>query len=192
MRACKRVRKCCTALGLSGLLAWTGLGEAWAAGVFVRRADTVLADKVYRLDATIDYRLSEEVLQALHNGVPLNIRLDIEVDRSRDYWLSETVAALQQRYELAYYPLADQYLVRNINSGARYSFATLEDALAQLGEVNDFPLLDKKFLRRSDVYTGRLRAQLDIDDLPTPLRLWAYVSAGWRLSSEWYPWPIQH
>jgi hypothetical protein len=39
-------------------------------------------------------------------------------------------------------------------------------------------------------YEGALRARLDIEALPAPLRVFAYLSDDWRLTSEWYTWPL--
>ena len=37
----------------------------------------------------------------------------------------------------------------------------------------------------------RVRAVLEIESLPTPLRLAAYFNPAWRLSSDWLSWPLQ-
>jgi len=36
----------------------------------------------------------------------------------------------------------------------------------------------------------RLRCSLDIESLPTPVRLLAYVSSAWDMDNEWYQWPL--
>ena len=182
-----RLRVLCLALALSVLAA-----PVHAAGFFVHSATTHLVDRVFRLDAEIDYRFSEETLEALHNGVPLILNLDIQVVRQRTYLWNETIANLDQRYRLGYHALADQYLVTNLNSGARYNYSTLNAAIAALGHLTDLPLLDEDLINPAETYTGKLRARLDVERLPTPLRLLAYFSSAWSLSSSWYTWPIQH
>jgi hypothetical protein len=39
-------------------------------------------------------------------------------------------------------------------------------------------------------YKIRLRGSLDIESLPTPVRLIAYVSSAWDMSSEWHTWSL--
>jgi hypothetical protein len=51
-------------------------------------------------------------------------------------------------------------------------------------------LLDAGLLSKNENYNGKVRAYINIDRLPTPLKLLAYVSPGWQLSSDWYVWPI--
>ena len=55
----------------------------------------------------------------------------------------------------------------------------------------DLPVLDLELLNREQTHTVRLRAVLDIESLPTPVRLWAYVSRDWGIESEWHEWPLE-
>lgn len=156
-------------------------------GFTVNDADTELRDQVYLLDADLDLRFSEETLEALDSGVPLTVSLDISVQQRRSwYWFDSELAALEQRYRLHYYPLSGQYLVRNVNSGALYAYPTLSSALAGLGRVRDLPLIDQNLIEPDADYQVELRARLDIESLPAPLRPLAYVTPSWRLSSDWY------
>jgi hypothetical protein len=45
-------------------------------------------------------------------------------------------------------------------------------------------------LRDGRRYTVRLRGRLDIESLPTPVRLLAYVSSAWDMDNEWYKWRL--
>jgi len=180
-------------LWLAGALLLTGLALAQPAtdrGFQVLAAATRLVDGVYRLDARIRYRLSEPARQALRNGVALTIELEMEVRRPRRWLWPKTVARLHQRYRLAYHELARQYMITDLNSGLVRAFPTLTQALRHLGRLRGFPLLDYSLLETGPVYQARLRARLDLDALPTPLRLMGYFSAQWRLASPWYEWPL--
>ncbi len=161
-----------------------------AAGFQVLSAATRLDGGVLRLSARIDYRFSQASLEALANGVPLTIELQIEVLRRRGWLWDETVAGLSQRFRLEYHALARQYLVTNLNSGELKSFPGLGGALEHLGRITDFPMLDYYLLAPGERYYARLRATLDIESLPAPLRPVAWLSGDWRLSSEWYAWPL--
>ncbi len=147
-----------------------------------------LVDKVYYLNARIDYKLSDKVLEVMHRGVPIVVVLDIKFQRSRKFIWDDEIAQLVQRYQLEYHALTRQYQVTNLNSGSQHSFPTLEVALALLGTVVDLPVLDKQLLDKDGQYIGFMRASVDVGELPTPLRLRAYFSTDWHLSSEWYSW----
>ena len=178
---------------------WLALGAATAqaeprpdSGKFSVQGGAVRpVDEVYVLDAQIDYQFSAPVLEALDSGVPLVVELQIEVKRHRSWLWNERKTRLAQRYQLSYHALTEQYLVKNLNSAAQQNLPSAEAAISALGQVMDLPLLDKRLLAVGENYTVRLRARLDLDALPTPLRLPAYFSPQWRLTSEWYTWPLQ-
>lgn len=177
-----RLLLCLLALGIALLRPL----PAHADDFTVRDAYTELNQQVYQLYARIDYRLSEDVLKALNNGVPITMRLDIEVKRVRRWWLDATVATLEQRYQLTYHAFSEQYLVRNLNSDALYTYPTLGMAIDSLGSLRGLPLLDAKFIEPGYHYEVELRSSLDIEALPAPLRPIAYITPAWRLSSDWY------
>ena len=166
-------------------------GIAESSEFVIKDASPSLHNKVYYLSARIDYKLSDKVIEVLHKGVPITIMLEIEIIRARDYLWDEKVTGLEQRYVLEYHALTKQYIVYNLNSGARHSLPSLNVALSVLGTIVDLPILDKNLLEPDQQYTGRVRALLDIDALPVPLRLLAYLTSGWSLSSEWYLWSFQ-
>lgn len=168
------------------------VGSAMASGVQVKQVSTHLDDNVYYLDAQLEYVLTEQMLEALHKSVSLTFVLEIEVIHERKYLWDSIVARLEQRYQLDYLPLTQQYQVRNLNSGSLHNLPSLQIALSVLGAVLDLPLLDQELLASDEVYVARLRAQLDIEELPVPLRLLSYFADDWRLRSEWFAWSVQH
>ena len=158
----------------------------------IRSAHIYLDNKVYLVNADIHYRLTGPVLDALHNGVPLTIELRIELLQKRDWpWWDETVAVIKQRYRLRYFALAQHYVLSNLNMGTETSYQNLDGALEALGKLKELPLLDQNLLPSGGEYTARMRVALDIESLPAPLRLLAYLSSRWRLTSEWYTWTPQ-
>ncbi len=162
----------------------------FAANFRVVYANTHLEKGIYYLDASIKYRFRDEPLQALQSGVPLVFGLDIQVYRQREWLWDDTVANMRQRYRLEYHALSRQYLVTNLNNSAVRGYPELDAATQALGQVERFPLLDASQLAPGGVYFVRLRANFDIDALPAPLQLIAYLAPAWRLASEWRTWPL--
>ncbi|MEO6696880.1 MAG: DUF4390 domain-containing protein [Gammaproteobacteria bacterium] len=184
---------------LLGLLALGCVSAAWAQEgsiplerFVVEHADSRLVEGVYVLDARISYHFNPDVMEALESGVPLTIELEIEIMRPREWMWNKTFTTLKQRYRLQYHALTQQYLLKNLNSDIQYNFPTRQGTLEALGEISDLPLLDNRLLDAGVHYTARLRADLDIESLPGPLRLLTYLSPQWRVQSEWYTWPLTH
>jgi hypothetical protein len=157
----------------------------------VQSAGTELRDGVYFLSAVVAYRLSTQARDALHSGVPLGIRLDVEIIHPRRWWFDNDDATLRQSYSLEYHALSERYLVVNVNSGDRASFGSLSAALEFLGRVERLPLIDAALLERDRVYDVRLRAVLDEEQFPGPLRLLAFWRRDWSVASEWYRWQLR-
>ena len=154
----------------------------------IRSAYVEASDSVYLLNATIDFDLPEGARAAVREGVPLTLELEIAVQRGRRFWLDESVATLQQRYELVFHALSERYLVRNLNSGEQSSFATLDAALDFLRVVDDLPILDGTLHERGARHEIGLRASIDVRTMPDTLRFVLFWTDDWRQRSEWYTW----
>lgn len=157
----------------------------------VRTASSELAGDVYFINALIQLRLSDEAREALESGVPLIFRIEAELIHSRRFWFDDEEADLVQRFLLEYHSLTERYLVRNLNSGDQASFATLSSALSFLGRIERLPFIDLALLDPDRVYDARIRAELDTDRFPGPLRLLTFWRRDFSLSSEWYRWRLQ-
>ncbi len=172
---------------LAGLL---GPHSALARETRIIDARTLLVDGVYRLGARVDFDFNDTLNDALHNGVPLLIELRIEVLRDRGWLWPELIAELRQRFKLEYHALSRRYLVHNYSTGGQHSFATLNEALNNIGNVYDLPLIDAQLLNPRQIYHVRMRADIDVEALPTPVRVWAYLGSEWSLKSKWYEWQL--
>jgi len=197
-----RIRRIHTGRRLAGLLpalaltlaAGAGLAEDEPehAGYFdVRSAETRLVNGVHTVDARLQLVLSSEALRALSSGITLTIELQIEVIRVRHWYIDNLEAELAVRYELEYRPLAQRYIVRNLNSGDQDSFATLYSALNNLGRVQDLPVIDEAVLEPDSEYRIRLRALLQTRQYSAPLRMLFFWRDQWQLESEWSEWTLE-
>jgi len=177
------------ALLLLGTSLLPGAAAARDEAFVIKSVETRLVNGVYHLDTRIDYRFSDEALNALRSGVPLLILLDIQVLQDRWYW-DRTLAELEQGYLLLYHALSEQFIIHNLNSGAQEHFRSLGAALRSLGRIDNLPLIDAKLLQPDEAYKVRLRTHLDIESLPAPMRPLAYISSDWQLDSDWVTWPL--
>ncbi len=157
----------------------------------IRSVETRLRDQVYTVSARIDFNFSAPALEALQNGVPLLVLIDLEVEQQRNWWLNKNIAELQQGYLLLYHALTEKYIINNLNSGAQENYDTLDGAISALGTIEDLPILDAKLASNKGRYIVSMHAYLDLEALPAPMRPLAYISSKWRLESEWYEWPLQ-
>ena len=166
--------------------------EIERAGYFeVRSAESRLIDGVHLLDARLQLVLSSEALRALSSGITLMIELQVEVIRVRRWYLDDPEAELAVRFELEYRPLAQRYIVRNLNSGEQDSFATLYSALSNLGRLQGLPIIDDAVLEADSDYRVRLRSLLQTRQYSAPLRMLFFWRDQWQLQSEWSEWTLE-
>jgi hypothetical protein len=179
------------ALLLACTLLASPLLAAQESGVEVRSAQAVLRDGVWLVSARIDYRLSREVMEALRSGVTITFGLEVELSELRRWWLDAGVVSIRQEAQLSYEPLSDGYVVRNLTTGQQQSFTAIYAAVRALGRVSDLPLIEDAQLDPAGRYEVALRAALDQEDLPGPLRLLAFWNSDLGLESSWYRWPLR-
>lgn len=160
-------------------------------GVEVRSAQATLRDGQWLVSARIDYRFSREVIEALRNGITITFGLEIELAEQRRWWLNSTVVRIRQESQLYYEPLSDGYVIRNTGTGEQQTFTALYAAVRALGRISDLPLVADSELDPEARYEVAIRAALDQEDLPGPLRLLAFWSSGLDLASSWYRWPLR-
>ncbi len=163
---------------------------AWGADFEIPELECRLAGDMYRLDADIKYRLTEQVREALQNGVMLTLEVHVQV-RRRGAWIWQDDAySTRLRYSIHFHALAALYQVQDIHHDTREDFVTLNAALGHLGRIRNLPLLGPQHLDPEGAYQARLKASLDVDALPLPLRPVAYLSPSWNLSSPWRACPL--
>ncbi len=158
----------------------------------VRSAYLEPVDGVYQLGATLDLALSRAARQAIREGVPVALQLDIVIQRKRRLLLpDQEVAALAQRWKLQYHALSGRYLVNNLNSGQQTSYSSLSSALAALGEVRGLPVIDESLIERGQHYEASIRVGAVIEGgLPAALKTMMFW-IDWKRVTDWYTWTVR-
>jgi len=157
----------------------------------VRSADLQLKDGVYHLNAHMDLPVSDAVRRGLAEGVPLNLELDLDIERVRQLLPNSRVAELTQRYHLQYNAVSARYILRNDNSGQQQSLSTIDAAIEQLSEVRSLPVLDKALITPGRRYEANVRAKMDYGSVPFSLRVVMFWVNDWHRESDWYTWTLQ-
>jgi hypothetical protein len=155
----------------------------------VRSAYVNVEKGVFLLHARIEYPLSPAIRGALKDGVTLTFDLDARVDRERHFWFNANIVDLTLRRELTYHAVSDRYLVRDTRSRDQQSFATLDEALDDLGKVDAWPILVEPQLD-GGIYTISVRAGMRRGHLPASLRAILFWTDDWARVSEWYTWSL--
>lgn len=148
----------------------------------------ILEDSV-RFTAVVDADLNDRVAEALNKGIPLEVVIDVALDKHRRFLWDSELKTWELRRRIQFHALSEQYVVQGFGAGGE-GFYSLDAALKYLGALKDIALIVSQDLETDAEYRIRLRARLDIESLPAPLRPVAYTSAAWRLSSGWKEWKV--
>ena len=183
---------CCLAgmLLLALACCWPMQVSASDSGVFqLEDADTYRTGGGDFLIAQFDIKLSSGAEEAVRNGVPLVLDLQVQVVKTHTWlWDSVDIEIIQHR-QIQYHALSESYLVKDLSNDTQGNYRRLEDALRMAGTIQSL-LLTEQTLDPELKYEIRLRGSLDIESLPTPVRLMAYVSSAWDMETKWYSWPL--
>ncbi|BAO43355.1 conserved hypothetical protein [Thiolapillus brandeum] len=143
------------------------------------------------LDLVQHYVLSDTMLEALENGVPLTFATEIVIDpEDASFWRSALGRRIVRR-QLSFHPLAGEYEVLDLGAGTQRRFATRDAALLALGDLKGEKIIRSSALRKGRYYRVSIQTANDIGELPLPLRPKAYLFPGWHLSSKVYEWRLQ-
>lgn len=192
MRACARSEPASRWLAALLLGCWLGVaGSALANGKSAIKAALVQATpQGYTLDADIDIALNPTLEDALTRGINLHFLLKLELTRPRGWWwFDESIAEPTRKMRLYYHLLLRRYVVES--GYTTRTAATLDEALAMLGRVESWQILERGALQAGQRYDARLRLRLDTAQLPKPLSIGAVTSDKWELLTPWYSWSFE-
>jgi hypothetical protein len=175
-------------LVLAGFL-WA-LASPAAADFSIREASSRFEDGVYFVDAFIDFEFSDTALEALENGVPLTLVVEVRIQREGGWFWNRNLVSRKLRYEIRYHALSGLYEIVDPETGIQERFATRQAAMAKLGELHSIEVARSEELQEKRQHRVALRAFLDIESLPLPLRPLAYISPQWHLGTGWKKWRL--
>lgn len=132
-----------------------------------------------------DLTLSQQAVDALHHGVTLTIKLELELRNDNNMIV---VRRETKRFNILYRPLTERYQLTGGESEKTRSFTRLRHVLAVIDKLN--VRLSTGPLPPGN-YELRTRIRLDESLLPAPMQLPALFSSQWRHDSEWSVWPFK-
>lgn len=167
---------------------WLALGGSALAAdkSAVRQAAIRAIPQGYVLDSDVDIVLNPTLEDALTKGINLYFLLELEISRPRNWWLDEDIAESVRKLRLYYHLLLRRYVVES--GYTTRTVATLAEALAMLGRVDGWQVLERGALKPGVHYEARLRLRLDTAQLPKPLSIGAVTGDKWEMATPWYGW----
>jgi hypothetical protein len=183
----RRVMQRASAMMLAGLLVCFSTGVLAAFTNVSMTGEIVEAE--LQLNAAVDLGLSAPAEEAVEKGIPLDVEFSVTLSRHRRFWWDAELGNWTLHRRIRFYALSEQYTVTGPDPDDLASFGTLADALRYMGTLKDLVLPLDANPGEGD-YRVSVRARLDVEALPAPLRPVAYASPAWHLSSGWTTWTL--
>lgn len=172
-----------------GLVALALLASAAPADFKVAEVQPRLSGSSLTLAGSLDLGLTPKVEEALAKGIQLDVVIDLRLLRKRWWMWDQRAGNWSLRRSIRYHALSGQYLVNATGPESSDSYLSLQEALQALGSLNELRLALPRDPAEGD-YVLDVRASLDIEALPAPLRPVAYTSLSWHLNSGWSTWKV--
>jgi len=155
-------------------------------GFEVDSLDATISNNQAQVNSQFTIRLSSAAQLALERGIPLTLRIHFRA-RKDTRWPGGTIASAEHVYQLSYLPLSEHYALTDMVSGTQQTFPRLRYLISALQNQDQvMPLGDLA----PGKYLIEVRAELDLRNLPAPMRLPARIAPEWRLSTDWHSWPF--
>lgn len=164
------------------------------AGFTVGSIQARAAAKALHITGNLDLSLTPKVEEAIGKGIPLQLVIDLRLYRQRPVIWDKQVNGWSVRRELSYHALSGQYLIGGVSAvvADRESFTSLNEALTELGTLDQVILPLGAPLKADAKYYIDVRVGINVEALPALLRPVAYTSSDWDLNSGWTTWKVQH
>ena len=172
------------------LLGLIPAGWAGVPGINIVDTEVWIQDDAYLADVTLNYQLPEEVTNALDHGVPLVFVVSMRVERPKVFWWQPMIKSRSYVYRVRYRPLASLYEVEESGSGEKRRFVTREAVFSFMSDLRQLEVVSRGNLEGEADYQLAVKAELDIESLPPPMRPMAYLNPSWNQSSGWSRWPL--
>jgi hypothetical protein len=131
----------------------------------------------------LELTLSERAQLALDNGVSLQILSRLAAFHST-IGFSFRTSPQQTKFVLQRHALSNRYLVKSGENITPRLFASVEDAMNYIAST---AMIQLESFRHKHAQTA-IRVHLNKFDLPSPMRLDAFLTNGWKNDTGWTVW----
>jgi hypothetical protein len=156
----------------------------------VRSAYVEPIERGYMLHVTLDLGLSAAAEDAVRNGVPLTVSVEVQMNRKRKFFIDKKIEDRTISYSVRYDALSDRYIV-NSENGYAVAYSQLSEALNALGHVDNIKLLENESIRPSDEVEGSVRATVKVEAGTSTVMRYLMFWIDWRRSTDWYTWRVK-
>lgn len=170
----------CTCLFASGI--------AW--GKDARITDVIITNTAD--DLVLCFRVegcfTEELQQAIVNGVPTTFTFLASLDRVRRFWRDKNLDSLEIHHTIKYNNLKNEFVItRSEDNDRRIAVSSLSEAKSIMAKVENLKIAELESLEKDHRYQVRIKAELSKITLPFYLHyVFRFFLFLWDFETDWY------
>jgi len=167
------------------LLVW---GVAWGEDARITDAVVQNTDHGLILHFRVDGCFTDDLEQAILNGVPTTFNFLTSIHRVRKYWLNKEVVSLEMTHSVKYNNLTNEFVItRSERNGNRIVVDSFDEAKSAMSEVKDLRIAGPENLEENNHYEIGIKAELSKITLPVYLHyVFRFFLFLWDFETDWY------
>ena len=144
------------------------------------------SEKQLMLYLTVTDCFTDDMVAAIHNGIPATFTFYVDILRRRSNWPDKKIATLEFDHVMDYDSLKKEYRIRRNEKGNNRLITSLADAKALMSEVNGYKILPLEELEPGFTYIVRVKAKLARKTLPLYFHYLIPFISLWDFETDWY------
>lgn len=131
---------------------------------------------------------TEEVEQAIMNGVPTTFTFLVALNQVRNFWKDKNLAGMEIRHTVKFNNMKDEFVItRSENGETPILVNSLSEAKRIMAEVENLSVVPLDRLERNRFYQVRIKAELKKITLPLYLHYaFRFFLFLWDFETDWY------
>ena len=135
---------------------------------------------------TVVDAFTPEMIEGVHNGIPVTFTFFVKLHRSRSNWTDLEEVSLTFEHTLTYDNLKEEYTVTYTGNGVtNFSTRLLSEAQARMSEVAGVKVFPLDRLVADTNYTVKVMARLAEKTLPMYIHRLLPIGSLWDFKTDW-------
>jgi len=144
------------------------------------------SEKQLTLYLTVVDCFTDDMVAAIHNGIPATFTFYVDILRRRSNWPDKKIASLEFDHVMDYDSLKKEYRISRNEKGDNKLTTSLTDAKTLMSEINGYTILPLEELQPGFTYTVRVKAKLARKTLPLYFHYLIPFISLWDFETDWH------
>ena len=138
------------------------------------------------LFCSIKNSFTPEMIEGIHNGIPVTFTFHISLDIIKSKWFDSTITDMALQHTLTYDSLKEEYRIDQSEKSKKPSVTdSLDEAIDIMSELNGIRIIDRNELTPDVRYAMNVKAKLAEKTLPMYMHYIIPFISLWDFETDW-------